>query len=105
MKITEKNEEVNMGTRETSKTPTPLLSWNHLEIEAYTKKSKKKQNKNKTRVAIQCKEQEITSEHWPQFPLVEKKKEKKENGKYCNFTNVRCSFIFGIFGGQWFYQH
>ena len=22
---------------------------------------------------------------------------------YCNFTNFRCSFIFGIFGGQWFY--
>ena len=47
MKITEKNEEVNMGTRETSKTPTPLLSWNHLEIEAYTKKVKKKKTKTK----------------------------------------------------------
>ena len=23
---------------------------------------------------------------------------------YCNFTNFRCSFIFGIFGGQWFYR-
>ena len=22
---------------------------------------------------------------------------------YCNFTNFRCRFIFGIFGGQWFY--
>ena len=24
---------------------------------------------------------------------------------YCNFTNFRCSFIFGIFGGQWFYRN
>ena len=25
--------------------------------------------------------------------------------KYCNFTNFRCSFIFGIFSGQWFYRN
>ena len=24
---------------------------------------------------------------------------------YCNFTNFRCSFIFGIFGGQWFHRN
>ena len=24
---------------------------------------------------------------------------------YCNFTNFRCSFIFGIFGGHWFYRN
>ena len=25
--------------------------------------------------------------------------------EYCSFTNFRCSFIFGIFGGQWFYRN
>ena len=24
---------------------------------------------------------------------------------YCNFAKLRCSFIFGIFGGQWFYRN
>ena len=33
------------------------------------------------------------------------KKKNHHEYAHCNFTNFRCGFLFGIFGGQWFYRN
>ena len=65
MKITENDGEVNIGTKETSKTLTPFLSWNRLrqEMEASAQKKDKKKLEQRQEIfkqnnfAIQCIEQ------------------------------------------------